>query len=304
MTKIPILVLAFNRADHVIEAMKAIKEYKPERLYLECDGPRKNKNGEYEKVEETRRAMLDAIDWPCQVKTLFRDENLGCANAVNDAITWFFQQEEYGVICEDDMVLGQDYFKFCEELLPRYANNDRIMSISSQNLSHRNDINNTYVYSCRQSCWGWASWARAWKKMDMSMSIVPSLTYRFLFNKLGFFEGYMWKRNLTKAYKDIEHFNSWATRWFLSVLVNDGLVIVPGVNLGVNIGFDGGAHYAKDDINPYENLEIGRLEWPISYNDSFVIDRLQDKYDKKEYRRIKTIGLNKKINKLLDNFKR
>lgn len=304
MLKLPILVVAFNRPDHVSEAMKAIREYKPNKLYLECDGPRKHKTGEGEKVEATRKAMLEAVDWPCEVKTLFREENLGCAHAVNDAITWFFNQEEYGIVCEDDMVLGQDFFKFCEELLPRYANNDRIMSISAQNLSHRTDINNSYVYSCRQSCWGWASWSRAWKKMDMSMSVVPNLTYSFLFKKLGLFEGYMWKRNLTKAYKDIEHFNSWATRWFLSVLVNDGLVIVPGVNLGINIGFDGGTHYDKDDKDPYESLEIGHLEWPLIKNDSLVIDSLQDKYDRKEYRRIKIIGLNKKINKLLGRLKR
>ena len=304
MSKIPVLVLAFNRADHVAEALKAIREYKPDKVYLECDGPRAHKQGEREAVEATRKAMLETVDWPCDVKTLFRDKNLGCAHAVNDAITWFFKHEEYGIICEDDMVLGLDFFKFCEELLPRYANNDRIMSISAQNLSHRKDINNTYVYSCRQSCWGWASWARAWKKMDMSMSVVPNLTYSFLVKKLGFFEGYMWKRNLTKAYKDIEHFNSWATRWFLSVLVNDGLVIVPGVNLGINIGYDGGVHYDKDDVNPYEKLKIGHLGWPLKHNDNLIIDQLQDKYDRKEYRRIKMIGLKKKINKILEKFKR
>ena len=107
---IPILVLAFNRADHVVEAMKAIKVYQPKRLYLECDGPRKAKEGEQEAVEATRKAMLDSIDWPCEIKTLFREENMGCAHAVNDAITWFFRHEEYGIICEDDIILSPDFF--------------------------------------------------------------------------------------------------------------------------------------------------------------------------------------------------
>lgn len=297
--KIPILVLAFNRADHVSESMKAIKAYKPEKLYLECDGPREHKIGEKELVAATRKAMMDAVDWPCEVKTLFRNENLGCAHAVNDAISWFFSQEEYGIVCEDDIILGLDFFRFCEELLPRYANEDKIMSISSQNLSYRTDVSNTYVYSSRQSCWGWASWARAWKKMDMSMSSVPGLTCKFLIKKLGLFEGLMWKRNLTKAYADIENFNSWATRWFLSVLVNDGLVIVPGVNLSMNIGFDGGAHYGNGDINPYADLKIGNIEWPLVYNDSYEIDVKQASYDEKEYRRIKTIGFKKKLKKII-----
>ena len=142
--KVPILVLAFNRADHVEQAMLAIKEYKPERLYLECDGPRVHKQGEKEAVEATRKAMLDAIDWPCEVRTLFRQENLGCANAVYGAITWFFEQEEYGVIIEDDVVVGQDFFRLCEILLPRYKNDERVMEISEENHYPNQQNENTY----------------------------------------------------------------------------------------------------------------------------------------------------------------
>ena len=55
--KVPTLVLAFNRADHVVKAMEAIREYKPERLYLECDGARPHKSGEAEAVELTRKVQ-------------------------------------------------------------------------------------------------------------------------------------------------------------------------------------------------------------------------------------------------------
>ena len=299
MKKVPVLVLAFNRADHVTNAMKAIRDYQPERLYLECDGPRVNKVGEREAVEATRKAMLDSVDWPCNVKTLFREENLGCANAVNDAITWFFQNEEYGIICEDDIILSPDFFRLCEELLPRYAKEEQIMQIVAQNHSHRIDIPNTYVYSYRQHCWGWASWARAWQKMDMSMSAAPGLTYRFLFQRLGIFEGLIRKHYFTNGYHHLNTFNSWAWRWSLSILVNNGLVIVPGVNLSKNIGTDGGAHYEEGDTDPYAKLQIGRMEWPLQYNDTFEIDKQQAHYDEKDFFRIRMIGLWKKIKKHL-----
>ncbi len=301
MSKIPVLVLAFNRADHVMESMKAIREYKPERLYLECDGARLHKAGEKEAVEATRKAMLDAVDWPCEVKTLFREENLGCADAVNDAITWFFSQEEYGIICEDDIILSPDFFKLCEDLLPRYACEEKVMQIVAMNHSRRTDINNSYVYSYREDCWGWASWARSWKKMDMTMSVAPQLTYSFLIKKLGWFEGIMMKYYFTEAYQLIKQnkYNSWATRWMLSILVNDGLVIIPGVNLAINIGMQGGAHYKKGDIDPYEDLAVGRLEWPLSYNDSFDVDKRQAKYDEHDFWHVRMIGLKKKINKIL-----
>lgn len=299
MKKIPILVLAFNRADHVVEAMKVIQKYKPDRLYLECDGPRLNKVGEQEAVKATRKAMLDSVDWQCEVKTLFREKNYGCAQAVNDAITWFFKNEEYGIICEDDIVLSPDFFKLCEELLPRYANEDRIMEITAQNHSHREDISNTYVYSCREHCWGWASWARAWEKMDMTMSAVPSLTYSFLIKRLGVFEAIMRMHYFQYGYNHLSTYKSWAFRWTLSILVNNGLVIIPGVNLAKNIGTEGGVHYDSDDTDPYADLDIGSINWPLVYNDCFEIDRRQSRYDAKDFLRLRIIGLNKKIRKIL-----
>ena len=299
MSKVPILVLAFNRADHVAAAMKAIKEYQPDRLFLECDGPRHNKTGEVEAVEATRKAMLDAVDWPCEVQTLFRESNLGCANAVYDAITWFFNQVEYGVVCEDDMIIGLDFFKLCEDLLYRYKNEEKLMEIVAQNHSRRTDLPNTYVFSYRENCWGWASWSRAWKKMDMEMSSVPMLKYSFLIKKLGLIEGIMMKHYFKEGYNNLDSFNSWATRWKLSILVNNGLTIIPGVNLAVNIGTDGGAHFEKGDIDPLAGLCIGKLEWPIIYNDSFIIDKKQAKYDQSFFIHVRRIGLVKKIRRLL-----
>lgn len=302
MSKIPVLILAFNRADHVAEAMKAIREYQPERLYLECDGPREDKHGEHDAVVATRKTMLDAVDWPCDVKTLFREKNLGCAHAVNDAITWFFQQEEYGIICEDDIILGQDFFKLCEDLLPRYMNDDIVMEISAQNRSRRTDINNTYVYSQSAYCWGWASWHRAWAKMDMSMSASKTMTIPYLVKRLGWFRGIMMQYYFKKAYRYIDSFNSWATRWFLSIIANDGLTIVPGVNLAINIGMDGGAHYEKGDTNLYSDLKIGSIKWPMVYNDEKTPERKQKRYDNKDFMNVRWIGAKKRIRKFWQKF--
>lgn len=300
MSKIPILVTAFNRADHVTEAMKAICEYKPERLYLECDGPRMNKPGEKEAVEATRKAMLDVVDWPCEVKTLFRDENLGCAHAMNGAITWFFEQEEYGIICEDDIVLGQDFFRLCEELLPRYREEEKVMEIAAQNYSGRKDVKNSYIYSYRYHCWGWASWRRAWTKMDMTMSAAPSLTRKEMIKKLGLIRGLRMREQLQYAYNHIDILSSWAVRWYLSIITNDGILIYPGVNLAVNIGMSGGEHYTKWDRNPYANVIIESLEWPLAYNDSFMPDKKQKIYDNKDFLKERWYGIAKRLYKILD----
>lgn len=293
--KLPVLVLAFNRADHVEQAMKAIQEYKPDRIYLECDGARKHKNGEIEAVEATRQVMLNMVDWPCEVKTLFREENMGCAHAVFDAISWFFKHEEYGVIVEDDIVLSQDFFKLCEDLLPRYKNEDRIMEISARNQSFRTDINNTYVYAQCYHCWGWASWRRAWAKMDMSMSATKHMSIHYLVRRLGLFRGLMMHYYFISAYKNLDTFSSWATRWYLSILDNDGFVIVPGVNLALNIGMDGGAHYEKGARDPYEDLKLGCIDWPLVYNDNVEVDRKQTKLDNKDFFNVRWQGIRKRF---------
>ena len=92
--KVPVLVMAFNRPDFVQKTMVPICQYQPDRLYLACDGPRKEKVDDVELVKATQEVMLDAVDWKCEVKTLFRDGNLGCDPAVYEAISWFFEKEE------------------------------------------------------------------------------------------------------------------------------------------------------------------------------------------------------------------
>lgn len=298
--KIPVLVLAFNRADHVQQAMKAIAEYQPDRLYLECDGPRPHKEGEKEAVEETQKVMLDMVTWPCEVKTLFREDNLGCANAVSSAIDWFFENEEYGCIIEDDIVVSQDFFTLCEDLLPRYKEEERIMQISARNTSFRTDINNKYVYAQCFHCWGWATWKRAWDKMDMKMKGIHITTLPYLIKRLGVFRGCMFNHFFRCTHSKLEKSTSWAIRWYHSIMCQDGLVICPGVNLAINIGMDGGAHFTSEDAKrPGAKLQLHNIEWPIVYNDTLELDTIQKKCDSKFYFQNRYFGLKKKIRKLI-----
>src|SRR5688572_19370360 len=97
----PVLFIIFNRPDLTKQVFEAIRKAKPSRLYIAADGPRENILGEGEKCNEARRIASD-IDWECKVRTLFRDENLGCGKGPTNAITWFFSHETEGIILEDD----------------------------------------------------------------------------------------------------------------------------------------------------------------------------------------------------------
>ena len=115
-TPTPILFLIFNRPDTTRIVFNRIREIRPERLYVAADAPREGRVKEIALCEEARR-IIDDVDWPCEVKTLFRDRNLGCKQAISSALTWFFEQEERGVNLEDDCLPDLTFFPFCEELL-------------------------------------------------------------------------------------------------------------------------------------------------------------------------------------------
>jgi hypothetical protein len=296
MKKIPVLFLIYNREDTALQSLVSIKEYRPDRLYIAADGPRTEKPEEYKLCENTRNSVLNAIDWDCEIKTLFRDKNLGCANAVYNAITWFFENEEYGITIEDDCLIHPDFYKLCEQLLPLYKDEEKIMLITAQN--HTPDLNhaNQLVFTNVCHIWGWASWRRAWDKMDMNMSQWPQYKFRDLVKNFGFiyacFRFYYWNR----AYKTLSTNSSWATRWFFSLLVNQGLCLSSNVNLSVNIGIIlGGAHYEKGDIDPYTHIPFGSIKWPVQIPEKIEITKEKILAERKEFIRIRKIGLKKKL---------
>ena len=74
--KTAVMFLIFNRPDTTKQVFEAIRKAKPPRFYVAADGPRVDKPGEEEKVEQARR-IATQVDWDCEVKTFSRDKNLG-----------------------------------------------------------------------------------------------------------------------------------------------------------------------------------------------------------------------------------
>jgi hypothetical protein len=117
----PVLFIIFNRPETTVRVFEAIRKAHPKQLFVAADGPRMGKEGEKERCEEARK-IATQVDWDCEVKTLFRDENIGCGRGPAEAITWFFEHVEKGIILEDDCLPSQSFFGFCEKLLERYKN--------------------------------------------------------------------------------------------------------------------------------------------------------------------------------------
>lgn len=251
----PTLFIIFNRPDTTRRVFESIRIAKPARLYIAADGPRSNKLGEKERCDEVRK-LTEQIDWPCEVKRLYRETNLGCKQAVSDAITWFFQHEEQGIILEDDCLPDQSFFRFTGQMLEQYKNDTSIFHINGSNFLSETDsslIGDSYYFSKNVHVWGWASWRRAWNLYNIDMKgiddplIQKNIKSQFKDKKIGRF----WVA-LFKHIRD-KNVDTWDAQWAYTVLISEGICITPKENLIENIGFTSeGTHtFSHSTSNPF-----------------------------------------------------
>jgi hypothetical protein len=253
--KTPILFLVFNRLDETKKVFEQIKKIKPLNLYIASDGARINKEGEYEIVNIIRQYLLENIDWNCNIQTLFRDNNLGCKDAVSGAITWFFQNEEQGIILEDDCLPSESFFMYCETLLEYYKNDNRVGMISGFNKRGiLENLNYDYFFTKFISIWGWATWRRAWNKYD------KNLTTYVEFKELEMLRTFLSESNYERESRKFnkvkyENFDTWDYQWSYTMYIQNMLCIIPRKNMIKNIGFgDNATHTVGED--EYKHIEL------------------------------------------------
>lgn len=281
--KTAVLFLVFNRLDTTKQVFQAIREAKPPRLYIAADGARESKEGEAEKVKAVRDYILQNIDWDCEVKTLFREKNLGCKIAVSSAITWFFENEEMGIILEDDCLPSQSFFWFCEELLERYKDDMRVWHIGGASTIISDMIANkdAYYFSRFNHIWGWASWSNRWENYDINLTkfndfikqdIISNVTSDKLLKEF-------WINNF-KAVK-LKKIDTWDYQWYFTVWLNNGISILPTTNMISNIGFGVNATHTSDEDNKLSKMKNYEIELPCTNPHFFIVNNIFDKYNAK-----------------------
>jgi len=272
-----VLFLIFNRLDTTKQVFEAIKKAKPPRLYIAADGARENKEGEKEKVEAVRKYVMDNIDWNCEVKTLFREKNLGCKYAVSSAITWFFENEEQGIILEDDCLPSQSFFWFCEELLEKYKDDMRIWHIGGYKHSYLQGDSYSYNFSRFTQIWGWASWSSRWQYYDVTLSHFQK-NNNLLFDYEFFREEFENKSRVEILNKVLNgQIDTWDYQWNFTVRINNGLSIRPSVNLIRNIGFGEDATHTFGKNKEIEQNIAKDIEFPLKHPEFVMVYKKDDK---------------------------
>ena len=257
--KTAVLFLVFNRPDTTAKVFDAIRTARPPRLYIACDGARPGRIEEAEKVASVREISTN-VDWPCEVRTLFRDKNLGCKYAVSSAISWFFGLEEEGVILEDDCLPSQSFFSFCEEMLCRYRDEQRVMAVTGTNITCKMHFDGDYFFSRYALMWGWASWASAWEAYDLELDHWPKnkqIRHLKMLGVVKLAECIAWKQILTRTKAKLV--DTWDYQWIYSCWLRGGLTIAPAKNLITNIGYSSDATHTTGYHPILSNLPLDDL---------------------------------------------
>jgi hypothetical protein len=270
-----VVLIIFNRPDRAEQVFEAIRRAKPARLLVVADGPREGKPGEAGKCAAAR-AVVDGVDWDCEVHRNFSDENMGCRMRVATGISWAFGIVDRAIILEDDCVPSASFFPYCGELLERYQDDERVMMVSGDNhLFGKADTRDSYYFSRYVHAWGWATWRRAWDKFDLGMAQWPEIRDRRLFDRYfaSASERYYWKSLLQYVYEG--NIDTWDYQWVYSIWANSGLCIAPRRNLVWNIGFHKDATHTRGD-SVYATLAVEDMDFPLVHPRAMIVSSDMD----------------------------
>lgn len=284
---ISVLILFFNRPDHLERLFEAVRQAQPARLFLYQDGPRSEKD--VPRMEACRKVVAN-IDWPCEVHRLYQERNYGCDPSNFLSQRWAFSFTDKCIVFEDDDVPTLSFFRFCKDMLDRYEHDERIGMIAGFNMDeHTTDVgNDSYFFTTNFSIWGWASWARvvnqwdehyAWLDSPEAVARIEALTKERRL-RTDFLPMCRAHRESGKAFYE--------TIFHAHLLLHSQLCVMPRVNMVSNLGVSNDSTHFAGSVNTlpkgYRRIfTMGRheLSWPLQHP-AYVVDHVA--YRRRVYR--------------------
>ena len=274
MINTPIAFFIFRRPDLTAQVFEAIRQAKPQKLLVVADGPR---NDSELIVCQQTRAVTEAVDWDCEVLRNYVDENLGCRKRVSSGLDWVFSQVEEAIILEDDCLPSPSFFSFCQILLERYRDDERIMQISGSNFQFgQSRTDYSYYFSKYIHVWGWASWKRAWKHYDVEIKTLEKFKFSKIINSVHSdpYEQNYW----LNVFEQVEQglVDTWDYQWVYACWSQGGLSILPNINLISNIGCGSDATHPSSESH-VSNLAVADI-WEVKHPEFILSHQEADSY--------------------------
>jgi hypothetical protein len=271
----PIAFVLFRRPDRTRLIFDQIRKARPTRLFLIADGPR----DPAEASEcEAARAVVEDIDWPCEVTRDFASENIGLRRRLPSGLDGVFAQVDRAIVLEDDCLPHRSFFRFCDELLERYAAEERVMHVAGSQLL-RNPPAGTanYHFSRYVHIWGWATWRRAWRRFDVELGDWHKLERSERDARLeSMFADQSERRYWRYVWDKSGEIENWDAQWSYAVLARQGLAANPNRNLISNVGFGEDATNAIEDPLDIAARPLEGIEFPLRHPTAIERDEAAD----------------------------
>ena len=282
----PVLLITFNRPDYTRRVLEAILEAEPIELYVFQDGAREGNENDAVKCVEVRQVIEEALkDVNVVLHTNYNEKNLGCGYGPASAISWFFENVEQGIILEDDCLPGADFFLYCDELLDKYSNDNRIGFIGGSNYGYLQKGDGSYTFgSGHHQTWGWATWKTRWALFDYELLGISSREFDKYVRKYykSLRQRVYWKDVFYKVKKDQIEGSCWDYQFYFSIWKNEMLAICPKVNLVSNVGYGTDATHTKSQANPLL-MQPSKSILPLIHPQEVVAESEMDDYLMREF---------------------
>src|SRR3954447_15630451 len=258
-------MIIFRRPEYTERVFERIREARPERLFVIADGPRPGNADDARRCEQAR-AVVEGVDWRCEVVRDFAEENLGLKRRIPSGLDRVFAEVEEAIVLEDDCLPHSSFFPYCEELLARYRDDERVFHISGSRLLPEPPSEWSYDFSRGAAVWGWATWRRAWRLFDTDLADWHALSkgerrarLRRMFDEPA--ERGHWRF----VWDNSREMDNWDAQWAYVALSRGLLAINPNRNLITNIGFGQDATNATDDPAGIGGRPLEEISFPLDH---------------------------------------
>ncbi|MBR2614405.1 MAG: hemolysin activation protein [Clostridia bacterium] len=288
-----VLLIFFARPNTLEPVFKKVKEARPSKLFLACDGARENNERDVEAIEQCKKIVED-IDWECEVYTNYSTQNLGCGRGPSNAISWAFEHTDKLLILEDDCVPDETLFPFMAEMLEKYKDDERVGIISGFNHFKDWDCGEySYCFTKTGATLGWGTWKRVWEKYDYILKDMDEKYCQKLLSG-AFKDDRMMKARMGSWRKAVietrtKKVNYWDVQFGFLKYAQSYLCVVPKGNLIYNIGVGAGSTHTENTKE--SKWKLGKIlfmptvpmQFPLKHPNYMICD---SEYDEKSFRMI------------------
>jgi hypothetical protein len=272
----PVAFILFRRPEKTARVFDRIRAARPTKLFLIAEGARAEDAAEARACEATR-TVVENVDWPCEVTREYASENLGLKYRIPTGLDRVFAEVDRAIILEDDCLPHPSFFPYCEQLLERYADDERIVHIAGSQLLRSPPTGASYHFTRYPHIWGWATWRRAWRHYDVELSrwhgMPEAMREAYL---QGLFEEESERRYWRYVWNNARQIDNWDAQWHYICVAGERLAINPNRNLIGNIGFGADATFGIQDPFGVADLPLEGVEFPLSHPAAIEPDMTAD----------------------------